>query len=390
MPAAKNKIEREKVSVSIVFFDIVGFTEELVDRQSELVISLQYEVKKDLKEYFDEFDLGEDIIIRPTGDGMAIALVRGLASSKDALFMLILMLMKWKSREKVGLRVGVHFGIVEVIQDLSLQNNLIGSAINECQRIMDAANDNQVLISKDAVKNFYGNFEGEKFIEFNGGELRFTGPYTVIVKHDKVIDVHVLNIKEKSAPMMDLKWDYSPPLSKDHVKLSLTPLPKSLDEPFKERWKGAERIALVQLAGERLFEKLTEKQLVFNDKLEQFWVLVPSIEAYESLQLDGLLSINDFNEQIDAWKQWMTKFKEAYPDAEVSLYEYDTAPHFGGSFFDWHIKGGKIHISPYVWGTKPNQCPGIDMKWLGDKVPETFNAYVKGMKCLKKKSTKIV
>jgi len=60
---------------TIVFCDLVGFSQHNNDEQKNLIYSLNAEVTQELYAHLSELDSPPSVIGLPTGDGMAIALI---------------------------------------------------------------------------------------------------------------------------------------------------------------------------------------------------------------------------------------------------------------------------------------------------------------------------
>jgi class 3 adenylate cyclase len=142
---------------TIVFCDIVGFSRHDNFTQERMIYDLSAEITHELYRYVSS--PAPHIISLPTGDGMALAFMDSVQNPIDwrpIIFSLLDRLMRW-SRERHQLRVGVHTGVVSIITDINRRPNICGAVINECQRIMDAAQPNQILFSKEAFNAYIGN-----------------------------------------------------------------------------------------------------------------------------------------------------------------------------------------------------------------------------------------
>jgi class 3 adenylate cyclase len=145
---------------TIVFCDIVGFSQYGNDQQGELIYSLNADVTHELYAHLSGIERIPRVISLPTGDGMAIALLdeerNGQSPWTPVLFSLLERLMRWAG-ERRQLRVGVHSGAVSLISDINRRPNVCGATVNICQRIMDAAHPNQVLFSGTAYQQYIGH-----------------------------------------------------------------------------------------------------------------------------------------------------------------------------------------------------------------------------------------
>ncbi len=140
MPAASNRT----VICSVVFLDIVAYSEKPVSEQSQL--------KERLNEFLAEAlsDVApNDRVILDTGDGAALSF---LGDPEDALFASLSL------RDAIGLpqmeepelqvRIGINLGPVRLVKDLNGQLNIIGDGINVAQRVMSFAAPGQILVSR--------------------------------------------------------------------------------------------------------------------------------------------------------------------------------------------------------------------------------------------------
>ena len=114
-------------------------------------------------------------------------------------------------------------GAVHIMYDINGRPNISGDTINYCQRIMDAANPNQVLFSETAYHHYIGtqNLEITDPPFSEKSSACFRGPVTVFAKHGLPIKVYVMHIKGDESE----RWDDSDPKSRDQQIVSLTPLP---------------------------------------------------------------------------------------------------------------------------------------------------------------------
>lgn len=130
---------------SVVFLDIVKYTEKAVTQQI------------DMKEHLQEFVAGavsniaeSERIIVDTGDGAALCF---LGDPEEALFVALNLRDLLTSKEKQGstpfeVRIGINLGPVKVVKSLSGQLNPLGDGINNAQRVMSFAKPGQILVSR--------------------------------------------------------------------------------------------------------------------------------------------------------------------------------------------------------------------------------------------------
>jgi len=144
-------------------------------------------------------DNEHSLIYLPTGDGLAIAFIDSAARNRR-IFSLLKRLMDWTIEQNVSLRIGVHNGMIGIIRDINHNLNICGSTINMCQRIMDAANPNQVLFSDIAYKRCVGNnkneYTGKPFSQ--EAPAIFEGTFEIIDKHGNSINTYVMHLGNKN------------------------------------------------------------------------------------------------------------------------------------------------------------------------------------------------
>ena len=130
---------------SILFLDIVGFSEHSVSDQmsmKEVLNRLLAHAIQDVNE--------TNRIILDTGDGAALCFT---GEPEDALFTALnlqsaLKDETWENSMEFAVRMGINLGPVRRVKDLNGQVNVIGDGINAGQRVMSFAAPNQILVSR--------------------------------------------------------------------------------------------------------------------------------------------------------------------------------------------------------------------------------------------------
>lgn len=180
--------EIETISAKYIFLDIVSFTHKRsIEAQSDLVAALNGIVLESLK----VLNLPQDkIIFLPTGDGMCICLMH-IDEPYDIHVLLALQIIseleKWNkkttdSMRQFKIRIGVNANIDNLVTDINGRKNLAGAGINIAQRVMSAADGNQVLVGPVVYETLK---EREKYMN----TLR---PYSISVKHGITLQVSQL------------------------------------------------------------------------------------------------------------------------------------------------------------------------------------------------------
>ena len=128
---------------SVVFVDLVRYSEEPVSKQAELKTRFDTLVAAAL-----EHAPVADRLVLDTGDGAALCF---LGDPEDALFAANTLRTGARDATEspaLTLRMGINLGPVRVVKDLNGHSNVIGDGINVAQRVMSFAAPNQILVSR--------------------------------------------------------------------------------------------------------------------------------------------------------------------------------------------------------------------------------------------------
>jgi TolB-like protein/Flp pilus assembly protein TadD len=127
----------------VLFMDIVGYSKLLVDEQAELVKELGDIVNN--TEAARQAEARGQLIRLPSGDGMALVFTNSVeAPVKCALEMSAVL----KTKPNLPLRMGVHSGPVQQVDDVNARTSVAGAGINLAQRVMDCGDAGHILLSK--------------------------------------------------------------------------------------------------------------------------------------------------------------------------------------------------------------------------------------------------
>ena len=128
---------------TVVFADIVQYTEESVSRQVEMKAAFGEILATAL-----EHTPAADRVVLDTGDGAALCF---LGDPEDALFAANSLrsgVIELPEQHGLRLRLGINLGPVRVVSDINGHSNVIGDGINVAQRVMSFAEPNQILVSR--------------------------------------------------------------------------------------------------------------------------------------------------------------------------------------------------------------------------------------------------
>ncbi len=140
----------------VLFVDIVGYSELLMDEQSEAVGQLNRLVRD--AEAVRAADTRGHLIRLPTGDGMALVFTDSLETPVEAALQISRALRK---EPGLGLRMGIHSGPMQHTSDVNDRANIAGAGINIAQRVMDCGDAGHILISKHVAEDLehYGHWK---------------------------------------------------------------------------------------------------------------------------------------------------------------------------------------------------------------------------------------
>ena len=142
----------------VLFMDVVGYSKLLLDEQSELQEQLTQIVRNSEQVRAAE---GADKLIRvPAGDGMALVFFN---SPEAPVRCAIEISQALKGSPHIRLRMGIHSGPVNEVQDVNDRTNVAGIGINIAQRVMDCGDAGHILLSKRVAEDL--------------AQARFWGPY---------------------------------------------------------------------------------------------------------------------------------------------------------------------------------------------------------------------
>jgi predicted ATPase/class 3 adenylate cyclase/Tfp pilus assembly protein PilF len=127
----------------VLFMDILDYSKLLINEQSSVQQQLNQIVRN--TEQFRAAEAAGKLIRLPVGDGMALVFF----NSPEAPVRCALEISKALQRyPQIQLRMGIHSGPVNQVQDVNNRKNLAGSGINLAQRVMACADAGHILLSK--------------------------------------------------------------------------------------------------------------------------------------------------------------------------------------------------------------------------------------------------
>ena len=132
----------------VLFIDIVGYSQLLINQQSE-----QLDILRKLVHGTKQFRAAQakgKLLRLPTGDGAALV----FQTTPEAPALCALEISKeLKKHPELRVRMGIHSGPVNAVTDLNEQSNIAGAGINIVQRIMDCGDAGHILLSKHVAED---------------------------------------------------------------------------------------------------------------------------------------------------------------------------------------------------------------------------------------------
>src|SRR5580658_1272373 len=133
----------EAVMAHVLFIDIVGSSQLVTDHQPQLVLRLQR-----LVQATDEFQQARtcgDLVSLPTGDGMALVFFKSPEQPAGCAVDIARALRKDPFCQ---VRMGLHSGLVFLIQDINGARNVSGAGINQAERVMSCGRGGHIALSE--------------------------------------------------------------------------------------------------------------------------------------------------------------------------------------------------------------------------------------------------
>ncbi len=141
------------VSAKYIFIDVINYTD---GRPSEAQIDITSSLNKIVKESITDNAIDpQTILFIPTGDGVCIVLKNVSYEMFDAHLKIALTILKKlddynqqceDKKRQYAIRIGLNENIDNIVIDINGNVNVSGAGINNCQRFMDFAWANQIMV----------------------------------------------------------------------------------------------------------------------------------------------------------------------------------------------------------------------------------------------------
>src|SRR6266550_1836473 len=127
----------------VLFIDIVGYSQLLIDEQSAVLDELNNIVRA--TNQFREAESRSMLVRLPSGDGMALVFRDSPESPAQCALEIDRAI---RNSPRLHVRMGIHSGPVNEVRDVNQTTNLAGAGINLAQRVMDCGDAGHILLSR--------------------------------------------------------------------------------------------------------------------------------------------------------------------------------------------------------------------------------------------------
>src|SRR6266480_1023895 len=146
--ASERKADLHLEIAHVLFMDVVGFSELLINDESEILAQLNQLVRE--TPHFREAEAAGKLIRLATGDGMALVFFNSAEAPVECALEISKAL---QSYPQIQLRMGVHSGPVNAVSDVNDRSNVTGAGINMAQRVMDCGDAGHILLSRHVAED---------------------------------------------------------------------------------------------------------------------------------------------------------------------------------------------------------------------------------------------
>lgn len=149
------------VFAQLLVSDFANYSLHDDDRQLKRFTALQSSLE-DALDHEPAFD--EEMVVLPTGDGLAIGIIQEKAVNPIALKLAFRILESLREAELENqLRIGIHYGRVYLLEGAKGELQLIGTGINKATRVQSASEVGKILVSDEYYSTFMDR-SGDAFI----------------------------------------------------------------------------------------------------------------------------------------------------------------------------------------------------------------------------------
>ena len=373
----------------VIFFDLAGYSRQAIPVQEQLGNAFMQALKEAVMDLYPDTTPQRDAdcpyLILPTGDGAAVVLWRQAQGHPRVEFTAIWLggkMLTWAQygEHQIGIRCGINAGLLEAVTDPYGSFNVCGAPINDAQRIMDAAANGQMLVHADHVAMRLNPADETALAMFR--YKLHPEPHEILVKHGRTLSVRTITgafrlpggdqeFGTRDEPAGKWYLQVTPPV----VEYNAYGIP--IKRPVADMLIEQQCLAFVGATHDQL-------PLAFREaiaaKPAQRWQRITFFfledESLAWIRSDG----RSHADLVAAKRQAREALERVLRDRvhELAFREY-RFPFFFGAFFDWEMPGGKIHVSPYIWGLNVRECPGLDYEWRTQRPTDDYQYYRRGL-----------
>jgi TolB-like protein/class 3 adenylate cyclase/Tfp pilus assembly protein PilF len=132
----------------LLLIDVVAYSKLLVNEQIEVLRELNRIVRS--TERFRAAEASGKLIRVPTGDGMALLFFR---SPEEPIGCALEISKALRDHPQIQLRMGIHSGPVNRMEDVNDKTNIAGSGMNVAQRVLDCGDAGHILLSEHVAED---------------------------------------------------------------------------------------------------------------------------------------------------------------------------------------------------------------------------------------------
>lgn len=140
--------ESEFEIAHVLCTDVVGYSTLMIDEQSNVLRTLNDVVRRTPQ--FQRVDTAGKLLRIPTGDGMILVF---FTHPQDPVECAVQIAQALKLHPEIPLRMGLHSGPVNRVNDVNERANVAGAGINIAQRVMDCGDAGHILLSKRVAED---------------------------------------------------------------------------------------------------------------------------------------------------------------------------------------------------------------------------------------------
>jgi len=172
----------------VLFMDVVGYSVLRINQQASAQLEMQNLVNASSEVQTAKSE--RKFICRPAGDGMALIFFRDIASPVRTALQIHEEMQKNARaiQARLGaplkMRMGIHSGVVLMVEDLNSQSDAAGEGINIAQRVMDCGDADHILVSSKVAESLLTVDPWQHYLR-DIGDCR--------VKHGVVVHLYLLH-----------------------------------------------------------------------------------------------------------------------------------------------------------------------------------------------------